>query len=109
MYIIESVKLFNFFRYGEGIGFTICGVAFLITYILVLVFDLAFPMLIVLVFSLPFMLSWIIVGGVSLWAHGLDCQQLVPELYTFSTICVVYFCAYIPLFIAGLPFAIFGN
>jgi hypothetical protein len=71
--------------FGTGIAYTVIGGALGIGAI-ILVFTVIgiIPLLIIAIFAGPFTFAWMIVGAVSLWRDGGNCQSINYEIWAMG-------------------------
>lgn len=71
--------------FGTGIAYLIIGLSFSV-FALILVCTIIgiIPLVIIWIFSGLFILCWSIVGGISLWKYGGDCQSAAYSLWAMA-------------------------
>lgn len=82
---VNSFLPVNDFLFGTGIAFTIIGsVSGIAGFLIILTGIGAIPVIIILLCSGAFTFAWMIVGSVSLFRDGLDCQELNYEVWAMA-------------------------
>lgn len=92
-------------NYGTGISYSIIGVLFLISLILILS-DVWKPAFIMLILAAPFSIAWTIVGAVSCFTYVDDCIANNYPVWSVSFATILTFILAIPSFFILIPVAI---
>jgi hypothetical protein len=89
---VKEVFLFFFSRkkvYGSGIAYTTIGATYALAILLVFSVVGIIPLVIVVLLGGIFTFCWTIVGAVSLWRDGGDCQSLNYPLWAVAMATVI--------------------
>jgi hypothetical protein len=86
----DAVLTVRQWLFGTGIAYTTIGASMGIGgLLLILTVAGIIPLLIVLIFAPGFTVAWSVVGAISLWRDGLDCESLNPEIWKMGMAAVI--------------------
>jgi hypothetical protein len=81
----DAVLTVRQWLFGTGIAYTTIGASMGIGGLLLILTVVGIiPLLIILIFAPGFTVAWSVVGAVSLWRDGLDCETLNPEIWNMG-------------------------
>lgn len=82
--------------YAAGIAYTTFGCVFCLSFVLMIILDnTSYPnpfvaiTLATLIIGFSFVISWTIVGAISLWGSGTDCYYILPPIWVVATVTLI--------------------